>query len=86
MHRINFKAHYVTNINVLKRKPQGKYQPESISVVSIDKNNTQDLSALDEVCNNWVGNIFCDDIKDAANRVFSKPYILSIVAEEKYLK
>ena len=33
-----------------------------------------------------VQNVTPDDIINTANRVFSKPYILSIVAEEKYLK
>ena len=33
-----------------------------------------------------VQKVTADDIKEAANRIFSKPYILSIVAEEKYLK
>ncbi|MCR4881085.1 MAG: insulinase family protein [bacterium] len=33
-----------------------------------------------------VQKVTADDIKDAANCIFSKPYIMSIVAEEKYLK
>ena len=33
-----------------------------------------------------IQNITADDIIETANRIFSKPYIMSIVAEEKYLK
>ena len=68
---VSFAANYVTDINLLKKNKGGIYMPCNVSVVSIDPNNTQDISALDKVCKKWTGNIFCEDIKTCAESLHS---------------
>lgn len=70
MNNISFKANYITSIGVLRKNQEGKYQSDSISVASIDFNNKNDRNAINEVCEKWSGNIFCDCIKDNKQNVW----------------
>lgn len=83
MNNISFKAHYVANINLLKKNKEGVYQPCDVSIVSINRNHEQDYSALEKICTKWKGHIFCDVIKESVNSSYSGKNIVFAVTEQK---
>ncbi len=58
---INFKAHYVQQIQI-KKLDNNVYKPQNVNFIEIDTSSLSDIEAINQVSPNWEDHSFADNI------------------------